>query len=103
MCMLWKEKGDTMTKAKLHTLTATLPNGETITRTTAANYRFVAIALNPYSEKYEVQGWSANQIRSKSVSFFDPARFPSSVFDKPGMKVWGATERKVASVVVAVN
>jgi hypothetical protein len=91
-----------MNTTTLRTLTATLPNGETITRTTKAAYKFVAVALNPYTNEWKVQGWSAKPIAAKSVSFFDHT-FPLDCFSRASRNEWGKTERKVQTVTIAVN
>lgn len=57
-----------MNKAKK--LSATLPNGQVITRSTKNDYKFVAVAKHPKTGEYVVSGWISRKELAVFVHMF---------------------------------
>lgn len=87
------------------TLTATLPDGTKATRTTKANYGYVTVALNPYSNRYEVQGWSTKMAARSFAYVVDRSLLVvvNGVCTIESHKAMVASQRKVETLTIAVD
>lgn len=94
-----------MNNTAMKTLTATLPNGKVVTRTTKANYAFVAIALNPFSGEYEVQGWSTKP-NARSFAYVTDRSLlvrEGGAITAESHKAMMDSQRKVETQIIAVD
>lgn len=90
------------TKAK--TLTAT-HNGITLTRTTKADYRFVAVTVHPLSGVLMAVKWSATAEGAVTATLWytDESRVTRDTEGNVDMPSWWKAQTKVPITVIPVN